>query len=254
MEKIIGAPSVLRVLKVVTWTILLGLGMGFSWITLAVEEYNPKINPKEFTNKITNPYFTLTPGKEMEYEKETGDGLETVEVEVTKKTKNILGVRAVVVRDRVWLEDELIEDTRDYFAQDKQGNVWYFGEQVDNYENGKLVDHDGSWLAGVDGAKPGIIMKAKPKVGESYRQEYYPGVAEDMAKVLALNETVRVPAGTFKNCLKTLDWTPLDPGVEEHKYYCKQAGGVALEVSLKNQERLELLEIETAKGEKRQDD
>ena len=206
--------------------------------------YDPQINPSEFTTDITNKYFTLTPGKKFVYESETEDGRERIEVEVLGETRNVLGVETVVYWDRVWLDDVLIEDTRDYLAQDAEGNVWYFGEAVDNYENGTLKDHAGSWLAGVDGAKPGIWMKADPTVGQQYRQEYYPGEAEDMGEVLSLTETVTTPSGTYQNCLKTRDWTPLDLSVEEHKYYCIEVGGLVLEVHTDSGERTELIAVQ----------
>ena len=210
--------------------------------------YNPKINPSDFTTEITNKYFTLPVGKMMVYEAETEDGLEKIQVEILDETKTIMGVETLVYWDRVWLDGELIEDTRDYLAQDKEGNVWYFGEDVDNYEDGKLKDHAGAWIAGIDGAKPGIWMKANPQVGDSYRQEYYKGEAEDMAEVLATNETVTVPYGTFKNCVKTLEWTPLEPDLKAHKYYSPEVGGTVLEVELvggerKVEERVELIDV-----------
>jgi hypothetical protein len=209
---------------------------------LAGQVYNPEINPADFTTKITNTYFSLPVGKKMVYQAKTEDGVETIEVLITGKTKSVMGVETLIFWDRVWLNGELIEDTRDYLAQDKEGNVWYFGEDVDNYENGKLKDHDGAWLAGVDGAKPGIWMKASPRVGNSYRQEYYLGKAEDMAKVLATNETVSVPYGTFTNCVKTFDWSPVSAH-KANKYYCPQVGGSVLEVDLATGQRMELVDV-----------
>ena len=121
-------------------------------------------------------------------------------------------------------DGNLTEKTFDYYAQDKKGNVWYFGEDTKEYENGKVVSTKGSWEAGVDGAKPGFIMQADPKVGETYRQEYYEGEAEDMAKVLSLSESVTVPYGSFDQVLVTKEWTPLEPGLVEHKYYAPGVG------------------------------
>ncbi len=186
--------------------------------------YNPVIAPANFVEKIDNPYFHLTPGITFIYQGESEDAPERVEVNITNETKVILGVTCIVVRDRVWIDDELAEDTFDWYAQDKDGNVWYFGEDSREMEDGVVVSTQGSWEAGVDGAKPGIIMKATPKVGDSYRQELYTGVAEDMGEVLGLNESVTVPFGTFENCLKTKDFTPLEPGVAEHKYYAPGVG------------------------------
>ena len=207
-------------------------------------DYNPKINPSDFTSKVTNLYFSLTPGKKMVYEADTEDGLERIEVYVTNEKKIVQGVETAVVWDRVWLEGDLIEDTKDWYAQDKEGNVWYFGEDSKEMIEGKIVSYAGSWESGINGAKPGIIMEANPQAGDSYRQEYYIGEAEDMGDVLALGETVTVPYGTFSNCLKTLDWTPLEPGSKEHKYHCPEAGGTVLEVDLDGGERAELINLE----------
>lgn len=207
----------------------------------SIESYDPKIDPSDFVEDVTNPYFTLTRGTTRVYEGATEEGMERIEVTVTNDTKTVLGVSTIVVWDRVWLNDELIEDTKDWYAQDKDGNVWYFGEDTKELLGGKVVSYHGAWEAGVDNAKPGIIMKSAPQVGDSYRQEYYQGIAEDMADVLALGETVTVPYGTFTDCLKTRDWTPLEPGADEHKYYC--AGGVALEIGVENGERVELISI-----------
>jgi hypothetical protein len=147
------------------------------------------------------------------------------------------------VRDRVWLDGELIEDTDDWYAQDKDGNVWYFGEDVKNYENGVLVDRSGSWEAGVDGAKAGVVMWAQPEVGSIYYQEYYQGQAEDIGEVVSDNETVDVPYGTMSGCLQTEDTTPLEPDVLEYKYYCPGVGqALTIDVTEGNA-RFELTEV-----------
>ena len=150
--------------------------------------------------------------------------------------------------DRVWLDEDLTEATFDWYAQDNEGNVWYMGEDSKEYENGEVVSTEGSWEAGVDGAKPGIIMKADPQVGDSYRQEFYPGHAEDAAKVVSLNETVTVPFGTFTNCLQTRDVNLLDPTENEDKYYCTSVGGVTLEVAIDSGERTELIDFQQGAG------
>jgi hypothetical protein len=208
------------------------------------ETYDPKLNPDHFSAQITNKYFTLTPGKKMVYEGETQDGTERVETYVTNQTRMVQGIETIVVWDRVWLEGDLIEDTKDWYAQDKDGNVWYFGEDSKEMAGGAVTSTHGSWESGVDGAKAGIIMKAVPAIDDSYRQEYYVGVAEDMATVISLTESVTVPFGSLSGCLKTLDYTPLEPGAEEHKFYCPSVGGVALEVVLEDGERVELVSVE----------
>ena len=205
----------------------------------------PKFDPCNYSNEgiVDNPYFTLTPGTTFTYEGETEDETEKNIVIVTDKTKEILGITATVVWDRVWLEEELIEETFDWYAQDKEGNVWYMGEDSKEYENGEVVTTEGSWEAGVDGAKPGIIMEADPQVGDQYKQEYYLGHAEDQAEVVSLNEEVTVPFGTFTNCLQTSDSTPLEPTGDEDKYYCTDVGGVTLEVAIESGERSELIDF-----------
>ncbi len=203
---------------------------------------------------INNPWLSLPLGREFEYEGETDEGTEVVEIEISGDTKNVMGVKTLVYRDKVYVDGELVEDTRDYLAQDDSGNVWYFGEDVDNYEAGVLADHDGAWLAGKDGALPGYWLPASPTVGMSYKQEYYEGEAEDEAEVISLHETVTIDLGTFKDCLKTKDTTPLEPDVIEYKYYCKQVGGLVLEENPESDERIELVEHEIEDGGEHEDD
>ena len=221
------------------------IGCSNSFSPAEGETYNPTINPSDFVAKIDNKYFPLTPGTTFIYRGKAEGGTERNEVYVTHKTKKIIGVTCIEVEDKVWVNDKLSEMTLDWYAQDKDGNVWYFGEDSKGYEKGVVVSTKGSWEAGVDGAKPGIIMLANPEVGKSYRQEYYKGEAEDMAEVLSLNESVIVPYGPFDNCLKTKDWTPLESGVVENKYFCPGIGEV-LSVTVKGgSERTELTEIRT---------
>lgn len=205
--------------------------------------YNPVIIPSDFVPEINNKFFTLVPGTTFIYESQTEDGTERNEVNVTNNTKIVLGVQTVVVWDRVWLDNDLIEETFDWYAQDKSGNVWYFGEDSKDYMDGKITSTKGSWEAGIDGAKPGIIMQAIPTIGEPYRQEFYKGVAEDMAQVVGMDETVTVPYGTFTGCLKTKDWNSLEHGTEEHKIYCPDIGGVVLELVNEDEEKVELIDV-----------
>jgi len=205
--------------------------------------YAPSIDPADFTTKIDNKYFPLEPGTTFVYKGKTEDGTEGDTVAVTSDTKNIMGVECVVVDDRVTEGGELTEKTYDWYAQDKEGNVWYFGEDSKEYKNGKVTSTGGSWEAGKDGAKPGIIMPADPKVSKTYRQEYYKGEAEDMAKALKLDGSVKVPYGSFKHVLVTDEWTPLEPNVAEHKYYAAGVGNVK-EVATKGpQETLGLVDV-----------
>ncbi len=165
---------------------------------------------------------------------------------VTHDTKRIMGVECVVVNDKATENGELIEQTLDWYAQDKEGNVWYFGEDSKESENGKVTSTEGSWEAGKDGAKPGIMMQAHPKVGQSYRQEYYKGVAEDMAQVLSFNESASVPYGSFDHLLVTRDWNPLEPGQEVVRKYYAAGVGKIMEVPAKGPpEPIELVDVKS---------
>ena len=146
------------------------------------------------------------------------------EVTVTNETKTILGVDCIVVRDVVTSNNAIVEKTTDWYAQDTSGNVWYFGEDTAEYENGAVTNTAGTWLAGVDGALPGIIMQASPAVGNAYRQEYRPGVAEDFAKVLQLDASTELPVGRYTNVLVTEDTDLLDASKLEHKFYAPGVG------------------------------
>jgi hypothetical protein len=207
-------------------------------------DYDPQLDPADFIPRVTNPFFPLVPGTTLSYEGETEEGVETVIVEVLEETRTILGITATVVRDRVFLDGELIEDTFDWFAQENTGDVWYFGEDSKEIEDGEVVSTEGSWEAGVDGAKPGIIMWGDPAahLNEEYRQEYYPDVAEDVATVIGLEEAVEVPYGSFTGCIKTEDRNPLESGAVEHKFYCPGIG-LVLEGPVDGSERIELVEV-----------
>ncbi len=211
----------------------------------AGEAYAPRIDPTRFVTIIDNPYLPLTPGTTFVYEGRSDGELEHIEVTVTGETRRILGVECVVVRDTVSVDGEVIEDTYDWYAQDVAGAVWYFGEDSRTYENGELVSTEGSWEAGVDGAQPGIVMLADPQVGDTYRQEYYAGVAEDMGEVLSLTESVTVPYGSYEDVLQTRDWTPLEPGVVEHKYYARGVGFVLEVMAEGGEARIELIDLRT---------
>jgi len=207
------------------------------------DAYAPPIDPANFVSEVTNKFHPLPPGQKRIYEAEDEDGTERIEIEVLSEKRTILGVACTVVKDQEFLDDELVEDTIDFFAQDKEGNVWYFGEETMELEDGVVVSIDGAWKAGEDGAQPGIIMKADPKVGDVYRQEFLLGEAEDAARVVALDQKVSVPAGDFEGCLETEDFTPLEPDNAEHKFYAPGVGTV-LEVSVESGKRTELISVE----------
>ena len=197
------------------------------------------LDPADFTTEIDNPYWPMAPGNRWT----SRSTEERIVVEVTNRTKEITGgIEALVVRDTVTDNNgDLVEVTDDWYAQDRDGNIWYMGEDVKDYKNGKVVSTAGSWEHGVDGAQAGIAIPAKPRVGLEYRQEYYKGEAEDRAEVLSVSETVRVPGGTFENCLKTRDTTPLEPDAVEHKYYAQGVGPVLNEKVSPDRLREELI-------------
>lgn len=205
-------------------------------------EYNPQIVPSKFTTSITNKYFSLPVGRKLIYHADTENGVERTELEIESETKTILGVETVIYRDKVFLDGELVEDTKDYLAQDDDGNVWYFGEDVRNYENGQFKNNEGSWIAGVDGAKPGIWIKAVHTVGDSYRQEYYKDNALDMRDVVAVEQVVETDVAKYTGCVKMYDWTPLDPNSKENKYYCPEVGALVLIEDLETGEKTTLIE------------
>jgi hypothetical protein len=184
------------------------------------------LNPDDFVPRIDHPYWPMSPGSRWVLVDKSDEGVERVEVTVTSETRSIQGIEATVVRDVVTQDGELIEDTFDWYAQDKDGNLWYLGEATKEYENGEVVSTAGSWESGVDGAEGGILLPAEPRVGLTYRQEYYEGEAEDAAEVLSLDERVQVPFGSFDGVLMTKDYTPLEPHLLEHKFYARGVGPV----------------------------
>jgi hypothetical protein len=186
-----------------------------------------ELDPADFSTTIDNPYWPMAPGNRWVYrEVDSEGGRKRGEVTVTNRTKTIMGIEARVVHDVVTEDGDLIEDTFDWYAQDADGNIWYLGEDTKEYENGNVKSTEGSWEAGVDGAQAGIVMPAAPRVGLTYRQEYYAGEAEDRGEVLSLNEKADVPAGSFEHVLMTKDTTPLEPKVLEHKFYARDVGPV----------------------------
>jgi len=206
------------------------------------------VDPTDFTTEIDNPYLPMVPGTRWKY-REVGPDGEVMEVAVivTNTTKQIAnGVTARVVRDTVTLDGEIVEDTFDWYAQDQEGNVWYFGEDTAEFENGEITTTAGSFEAGVDGALPGIIMPANPTPGMKYRQEYYAGEAEDNGEVLSTNEMADVPFGHFEGMLLTKDTITIEPDVLEYKLFARNVGLVlTLDVS-GGSGREELINVDTA--------
>jgi len=193
----------------------------------------PPVDPAAFSATVDNPLFPLsklrfTRSRGIE-RTESGRRIRLrVEIRVLSRKMRVAGVPVTVVEDNDFEDGRLVEHTFDYFAQDRDGNVWYFGERIDEYERGRLVGHEGQWLAGEHGAKPGLFMPAAPKVGAKFAQERAPGVAEDRTTVLAVGLRVRTPARVFTGCIKVRDFSPLDR-TNEFKYYCPGVG-IAREV------------------------
>lgn len=203
--------------------------------------YAPAIDPTRFGTRIDNPYLPYQPGAAWVYEGATEDGeVERIEVTVTDDRKVVYGVETIVVHDVVSIEGEVIEDTYDWYAQDDEGNVWYFGEDSTSYDEGR-PSTAGSWEAGARGALPGIVMLDSPSTGHAYREEFYSGEAEDMAEVVDLDGSIDTPFGTFDGLVVTINWTPLEPEFVERKYYAENIGLVYETFDLGPDEVVELI-------------
>jgi len=201
-------------------------------------------NPRDFVARVDNPWFPLLPGTTFVY-RGVKDGKTARDVvTVTHATRTIQGVRSTAVADRLYLAGRLEERTTDWYAQDRRGNVWYFGEATAELDRaGHVTSTEGSWLAGRNGARAGIYMTARPTVGQSRLQEYYKGHAEDHFAVVSLRARVSVPYTTSNRALLTKEWTPLEPGTLDHKYYVRGIGNVK-EVTAKGPlERSELVSV-----------
>jgi hypothetical protein len=205
--------------------------------------YSPTVDPARFVSRIDNRYFPLVPGTVFHYRGYSGDTAQTDDMVVTRLTKTILGVRCTVVRDTVSEDGKPVERTFDWYAGDKDGNVWYLGENSLELANGRLVRASDSWQAGVHGAKPGIIIEGHPKAGDVYRQEYYaPGGALDQALVLSAHPTVVVPSGTYQRSLATVEWSPVEPQLEK-KWYAAGLGEIQEQVVRGGHERFQLVSV-----------
>lgn len=179
---------------------------------------------RDFVPRVTHPYLPLTPGSRWVY---AGRGTETGErnvVTVLHRTRVIQGITATIVHDVVEEDGALVEDTFDWYAQDRLGNVWYLGERTREYEDGKVVSRAGSWEAGAGDARAGLAMPADPRPGDRYRQEYDPGNAEDQAQALSRRGQVAVPVGHLEQVRVTDETSALEPAVEELKFYARGIG------------------------------
>ena len=221
-----------------------GAGMKTITILTALLLVGGNPNPSRFVHGVTNPWFPLPPGTTWTY-RGVKDGKPSRDVvHVTGATKRIAGVVCTAVSDRLYLSGRLEERTTDWYAQDKAGNVWYFGEATAELDvRGKVTSREGSWLAGVDGAQAGVFMPAHPRVGFSARQEYYKGHAEDRFRVLSISARVHTPGASSRHALLTKEWTPLEPAVLDHKYYVHGIGTVLEQTVRGGDERNVLISV-----------
>jgi hypothetical protein len=199
--------------------------------------------PETFVGQIGNPYLPLTPGTTLTYKGKLDGEPATDVFAVTNRTKVILGVTTTVVHDQVFVKGELVEDTDDWFAQDADGNVWYFGEDTKELVDGQVVSTEGSWEAGVDNARAGIFMPAEPKVGQVFKQEDAKKVAEDCSKIVDLNASVKTPFVSSREALKTEEFSLLEPGVLDNKYYVRNIGLVREQTVQGGSDFLELVSM-----------
>ena len=179
------------------------------------------VDESDLVSSGTNPYFVLEPG----YTLVLASGDEQLTITVTNETKKIGNVETRIVEERETKNGKPVEVSRNYYAISKRTNaVFYFGEDVDIYKDGKVTGHEGGWIAGVNGARFGMMMAGIPLLNAKYYEEVAPRVAQDRAEIVSLSETVQTPAGEFKNVLKVAETTPLERGAKEFKYYARGVG------------------------------
>jgi hypothetical protein len=200
------------------------------------------LNPSDFVAQVDNPWFPLKPGSRYRYRGAKDQQKMIDVVRITNQTSMILGVRTTVVHDTVFVQGRPEEVTDDFYAQDRQGNVWYFGENTKELDHhGNVTSREGSFRAGRDGARAGLYFPAHPQPGVSARQEFYKGHAEDHFKVLDRNARVSVPYVSTDHAVRTAEGTPLEPGTVDNKYYVRGVGTVR-EIAVKGPtERLVLV-------------
>jgi hypothetical protein len=193
--------------------------------------YEPVLDPNNFVSVIDNPFFPLPVGRTWVY-RGVKDGRSQIDrVTVTSKTKVLEGITARVISDVATHRGALLEKTFDWYAQDKQGNVWYVGEDTTAYLPNGHTDKSGSWKSGVDDAEPGIIMEANPQIPDAYRQECRARKAEDIAWIVNTQGSITVPFGTMHHVLTSLEATRIEPGSFDQKVYAAGVG-IVLERAL----------------------
>jgi len=190
--------------------------------TLDIAMCSPTAGP--FTAAVTNPYFPLRVGSRWILEGRENGVAVRLEISVREQTLTVAGVATRVLEERETQGGQLVEISRNFFAQAPNGTVCYFGEEVDIYDNGVVTSHEGQWRAGVSNAVPGIFMPASPAVGMAFRQEVAPGVAEDRVVIEGMNESVTTPAGTFTATVRFVETTPLEPGSTSTKVFARDVG------------------------------
>jgi hypothetical protein len=203
------------------------------------------LNPRDFVRVIDNPYYPLPVGRTLIYRGVRDGQTQTDRVHVTSRTKVIEGITATTVSDVARHNGKLLEKTTDWFAQDKQGNVWYLGEDTAAYLPNGQIDRSGSWQAGVHDGEPGIIMLAHPQIPDAYRQEFLRGQAEDTAWIVNKGGSVRVPFGVVHHILTSLEFTRLEPGVIDQKIY---APGIGIVRELSQKGPLEVARLVSVRG------
>jgi hypothetical protein len=240
MYRIVGAGvAAVGVILVAVIAVVVALGDGTP-ASSAPSCPKPPRAPASFVSQIDNPYLPLKPGAVLTYKGKVDSKAATDVFTVTDQTKMILGTATTVVHDQVFVKGELVEDTFDWFAQDASGNVWYFGEDTKELENGRVVSTEGSWEAGVDNARAGIFMPADPQVGQVFKQEDARNVAEDCTKIVDLHAPVKTPFVSSDDALKTEEFSLLEPGVLDNKYYVRGIGLVREQTTVGGSDFFEL--------------
>jgi hypothetical protein len=220
------------------------MGLSLALVIAALALPPPLPAPSEFAPRVDNAWFPLQPGTTLLYRGRKDGEPSRDRMRVLRQRKTILGVRATVVSDKLYLRGKLEERTRDWYAQDRRGNVWYLGEATAELNpNGSVRTREGSWRAGVGGARAGIFMPAHPHRGQTGIQELLKGEAEDRFRVLSRSASVRTPAAASQHALLTREWTPLEPGVVDHKLYARGVGTVLEETVKGGSELNELVAV-----------
>jgi len=200
------------------------------------------LHPSDFVARVDNPWFPLKPGSKWFYRGKDDHGHFADKMHVKHKRKKILGVYATIVHDVVLRDKRRREVTNDWYAQDQHGNVWYFGENTKELDrHGHVTSREGSFKSGKNGARPGVLFPGHPRVGQTARQEYLKGHAEDHFKILDTSARVKSHYVSSRHAVETKEWTPLEPGIVDHKWYVRGVGDVKEKTVKGGLERLQLV-------------